>query len=72
MGVILVLPYPLGPHHAPAPGVVAGLHFAENVRVLGGEVSGLLRIVLQIEQDLATRPFVDQFPIPHAQGVFRA
>ena len=71
VGVVVVLPYPLRPHHAPAPSGVAGFNFAENARVLGGEIGALLGIFLQIEQDLASRPFVDQFPISHAQGVFR-
>ena len=72
VGVVLVLPNPLRSHHAPAPSGVAGFHFAENAWVLGGEIGALLGIFFQIEQDLASRPFVDQFPISHAQGVFRA
>ena len=46
VGVVLVLTYPLRPHHAPAPGLVAGFHLSENAWMLSGEVGTLLGILL--------------------------
>ena len=66
VGVVLVLTYPLWPHHTATPVLIAGFHFAKNSWLLSREVGGLLRILLEVEQDLASRSFVDQFPVAPA------